>query len=195
MKKIPCLFIRHFKGRDFEITRTVSPGCEWVLRGDGIATRKWDGTACAVIDSVLYKRYDAKKDRTTGVYKTLPVGAIPCDEPDDVTGHWPHWVAVGQDDPADRWHVEAWKATGWRLRDGTYELVGPKINGNAEQLDGHEFMRHGGSVLDVTTRTFDGISAFLSEQQIEGIVFHHQNARDMCKIRRHDFGFQWPVTR
>lgn len=21
-------------------------------------------------------------------------GAIPCDEPDPVTGHWPHWVKV-----------------------------------------------------------------------------------------------------
>ncbi len=59
MKKMPCLFRRTFHGHDSAtLLREVTPGCEWVLAGEGIASRKWDGTACMVKDGVLYKRYD-----------------------------------------------------------------------------------------------------------------------------------------
>ena len=48
MKKIPCVFKRIFEGKDKGITEEVTPGCEWVLKGEGVATRKWNGTGCAV---------------------------------------------------------------------------------------------------------------------------------------------------
>lgn len=44
MKKIPCLFVREFhpradgRGQDFTLIDPVTPGLEWVLAGDGIAT-------------------------------------------------------------------------------------------------------------------------------------------------------------
>ena len=108
MRKMPCLFVREFHDPSrATITREVTPGCEWVLTGEGSASRKWDGSACAVIDRLLYKRYDAKKDRTTGAYKLPPRGAIPCDAPDPMTGHWPHWVLVDNSNPADKYHTEA----------------------------------------------------------------------------------------
>jgi hypothetical protein len=47
MQKIPTLFIRDFEhdhGR--YVTDQVSPGCEWVLAGEGVPTRKFDGTCC-----------------------------------------------------------------------------------------------------------------------------------------------------
>ena len=51
MKKMPCLFVRQFHGRDHAtLTEEVTPGCEWVLAGEGTASRKWDGTACMVRD-------------------------------------------------------------------------------------------------------------------------------------------------
>lgn len=190
MKKMPCLFVREFEDRgSFTITKNVAPGCEWVLAGEGIATRKWDGTACMVSGGRLYRRYDAKKDRKTGQYKAPPTGALPCSDPDPTTGHWPHWVPVG-DEPESRWHREAWERGGGAFSDGTYELVGPAVNGNAERLDGHALIRHGGAALQEAPRDFDGLRSLLTEAQMEGIVFHHPDGR-MCKIRRNDFGLPW----
>ncbi len=181
MKKMPCLFQREFDGpRKATLLRTVTPGCEWVLNGEGQATRKRDGTACAVIDGLLYKRYDAKRG------KLAPANAIPCDEPDEVTGHWPHWIPVG-DEPESKWHREAYVET---LPDGTYELCGPKINGNPEQLTTHCFYSHGTELLSPEL-TWDGLRDFLFANYMEGIVWHHPDGR-MVKLRRKDFGLVWP---
>ena len=88
MKKIPTLFTRVFDNhRIVDILPEIIPGCEEAFK-NGIATVKIDGCCCAIINGELYKRYDAKKG------KSPPEGAIPCDEPDPVTGHWPHWVKV-----------------------------------------------------------------------------------------------------
>jgi hypothetical protein len=183
MKKIPCLFQRVFNGhRAAEITRKVTPGCEWVLAGEGTASRKWDGTACAVIGGVLHKRYDAKRG------KPAPENGVPCQDPDPVTGHWPHWVPVDRSNPADKHHLAAW-ATHGPLPDGTYELIGPQINGNPEGVGELWFHAHGDCVLE-PERTFDGLRWFLEVRLIEGIVFAHSDGR-MCKIRRDDFGLPW----
>ena len=62
MKKIPTLFRREFQDHHvISISRDVTPGLEWVLAGEGVATEKIDGACCAIIDGVFYKRYDAKK--------------------------------------------------------------------------------------------------------------------------------------
>ena len=64
MKKIPTLFEREFANhRVVGITNTVTTGMEWVLAGEGVATIKWDGSCCAIIDGLFYKRYDAKKGK------------------------------------------------------------------------------------------------------------------------------------
>ena len=43
MEKIPTLFVRDDQDRRY-VTPEVTPGCEWVLAGEGIARRKYDGT-------------------------------------------------------------------------------------------------------------------------------------------------------
>ena len=192
MKKMPCLFEREFHGNgSFTIIDKITPGCEWVVEPDVRWTRKWDGTACMVKDGVLFKRYDAKKDRRTGDYKPPPLGAIPCDEPDAVTGHWPHWVPVG-DGPEDKWHKTALVE---HLVDGSYELCGPAINGNHEKMLAHLLMKHGdyevGEPID-RTLTLENFKEILGRLPWEGIVFHHPDGR-MCKIRRNDLGLPWPV--
>src|SRR6516164_7614986 len=169
MQKMSCLFKRDFSDpRRPVLLREVSLGCEWVLDGAGTASRKWDGTACAVIGGHLYKRYDAKRDRATGAYKKAPEGAVACCEPDPVTGHWPHWVPVVCGEPADKWHIEVKRAlldakytlqeikesvlSGERLDwlpDGTYELVGPPIGGNRDRREALELRRHGDVVVDL----------------------------------------------
>ena len=55
MKKIPTLFIRDASNPKF-VTREVNPECQWVIDGEGVATRKWDGSACLIRGGKLFKR-------------------------------------------------------------------------------------------------------------------------------------------
>lgn len=181
MKKIPSLFCRNYDG-DRLVRDEIVPGSEWVVAGEGIATEKIDGTACMVRDGALFKRYDAKKG------KTPPAGWEPCeDAPDPKTGHHPGWLPVG-DGPDDRWHREAHTAA---AHDGTYELVGPKVQSNPYCIDRHILMRHGCLILFGVPRDFAGIRDYLNAHVIEGIVWHHPDGR-MVKIKAKDFGITWP---
>ena len=101
--------------------------------------------------------------------------------------HHPGWLPVG-DDAGDQWHREALNAAGGTLPDGTYELCGPKIQGNPERLPTHQLIPHGCEKLDAP-RTFDEIKAWLADKNIEGIVWHHHNGR-MVKIKTRDFGMK-----
>lgn len=189
MRKIPTLFKREFVNHNVvNILPEVTEGCEWVLNGEGIATRKWDGTCCCIMDGKLYKRYDAKHG------KPIPDGAIPCQaEADAVTGHLPCWVLVSFDNPADKWFAKAYTEQieqGYEFKEGTYELCGIHFQGNPEGFSDDHFIRHGEEILNVSDRTFEGIRKFLEENKLEGIVFHRGNG-DMCKIKRSDFRLPW----
>lgn len=184
MKKIPTLFNRIYENHKVVgIEPTVTNEMEWVLRGEGIATVKIDGACCAIIDGVLYKRYDAKKG------KKPPVGAIPCCEPDPITGHHPHWVKVDETNPADKWFTEAYKNSINIHEDGTFEAIGVHFQGNPYGLDCDILVRHGEEHIDVP-RSFEGIRDYLKEHYIEGIVFW-KDGEPQCKIKRSDFGFEW----
>lgn len=181
MEKIISLFARNYDG-DRLVRDEVVAGAEWVIAGEGIATRKWDGTACMIRDGVLYKRYDAKQGRA------VPPGFEAAQrDPDPVTGHWPGWLPVGGG-PEDRWHREAWQYHG-SLPDGTYELLGPKIQGNPDRRQGYCLLRHGAEVLDGVPRDFGGLRAFFAAHDVEGIVWHHPDGR-MVKIKARDFGLK-----
>ena len=187
MKKIPTLFERVFENHKIVgITDKVYPGMEWVLEGEGDATLKVDGSCCAIIKGLFYKRYDAKG-------KKVPEGAIPCCEPDPVTGHFPHWVAVDPTNPADKWFWEAYTQTVFincgPLADGTYEAIGKHFQGNPYGREADVLEQHGQVIFDVP-RTLDGIKKYLEENYIEGIVFW-KDGKPQCKIKRSDFGFEW----
>ena len=179
MKKIKSLFMRNYKG-DRQVYDEVVLGSEWVIAGEGIATRKFDGSCCMVQEGVLFKRYDVKKRRR------VPEGFIPAQEKDEVTGHWPGWVIV-TDEPEDKWFREAFDEN---LPDGTYELCGPKVQGNPEAFNHHVLVPHGGEKLDDVPRTFMTLRDYFVfvKQNIVGIVWHHADGR-MVKIKRRDFGF------
>lgn len=203
MKKIPTLFKRTFENHKVVgITDRVTPGFEWVLEGEGIATIKIDGSCCAIIDGEFYKRYDAKKG------KKPPEGAIPCCDPDPVTGHWPHWVKLDENNPSDKWFIEAFKiftndCEGQYLLKSniftgvtTFEAIGPHFQGNPYHLEKDTVFIHGGLKADGLNtgkpRTFEEIRLYLENHKIEGIVFWKDN-EPQCKIKRSDFGFEWPV--
>lgn len=182
MKKIISLFKRNYDG-DRQVYNEVTPGAEWVLAGEGVATVKIDGTSCMIRDGKLYRRYDAKAGRTP------PAGWEPAQEPDPVTGHHPGWLLVG-DEPESKYHREAFGSPdGWK--DGTYELIGEKVQGNPYNLTGHSLILHGlWRFNDDPPRDFEGLRAWLGSHDDEGIVWHRDNG-DMVKIKRRDFGLKW----
>lgn len=194
MKKIPTLFERQFEnGKVVGITNKVTPGMEWVLEGRGVATVKYDGSCCAIIGGKLWKRYDAKNG------KKPPEGAIPCCDPDPVTGHHPHWVKVSAENPGDKWFIAAYENTkkyspfrAFDTVDGvTYEAVGPHFQGNPYRLPYDRLILHGEQEIAVD-RSFEDIYAFLHTAPVEGIVFW-KDGEPMCKIKRTDFGLEWPI--
>jgi len=198
MKKIPTLFVREFENhRVVKVLPEVTPGFEWVLKGEGTPTVKIDGACCAIIDGKFYKRYDAKKDKR-GNMKLPPKGAIPCSEPDPVTGHWPHWVLVDENDPADKWFVEARNSmirelpAGLHLPNGTYEAIGKHFNSNPYGIKEDILVPHGREIIDNLDRSLEGIREYLRDHLIEGIVFW-KDGEPKCKIKRSDFGFEWPI--
>jgi hypothetical protein len=185
MKKIPTLFTRTFEGHKIVgITGDITPGCEEAFL-HGEATVKIDGACCAVINGVFHKRYDAKRG------KKPPTHAIPCDDPDPITGHWPHWVQVDYSNPSDKWFARAASNTPYSPSDGTYEAIGPHFNGNPYGLRDDILEPHGVKKVDVI-RDFDHIKAYLEENYIEGLVFWLDD-QPVCKIKRSDFGLPWPI--
>lgn len=184
MKKIISLFQRNYDG-DHLVRDEVVPGAEWVIAGEGIATRKMDGTCCLVRGGKLFKRRELKLNERVPVEFELA-------DHDKTTGKSVGWMPVG-DGPEDRWHREAfefWLNSGHPIQEGTYELVGPKVQGNPEKRERHGLVFHGGRglVLDPQPpRDFAGIRDYLDGRDIEGIVWHHQDGR-MVKIKAKDFG-------
>ena len=193
MKKMPCLFQRDFTNkRQPTLLDAVTPGCEWVLAGEGVATRKWDGTACMVRWDKLYRRYDAKGG------KQPPPGFVPAQDPDPITGHWPGWIEVNphNPDPSAVWIALAWWASSPPNYPQTYEACGPKIGGNERSLTSHVLIPHGRDRLLDAPRTFEGLREYLQAFDGEGLVFWRHLGdpnSEMCKIRRDDYGFDWPI--
>jgi hypothetical protein len=192
MIKISTLYKKNPKNLRLVINE-INPENEWVFTDSNVkATRKFDGTAAAIIDGVLYKRYDVKKGRE------VPKGAIPCQEPDAITGHWPHWVITKRSNPEDKYFSEAFDLQDdWD--DGTYELCGPKVQGNVEHFEKHTLVKHGDYDLFLALNIkkpggeylydFNTFRQLFEKEDIEGIVFYHPDGR-MCKIRKSDFGIK-----
>ncbi len=179
MQKIPTLFVRDSEDRA-HVTREVMPECQWVIDGEGVATRKYDGT-CVMFDG---DRWWARREVKPG--KSIPINFVAITL-DGVTGKTMGWEPIEQSGFA-RWHVEALDVRFGVLEPGTYELIGPKINGNPEGAPFHILVRHTAArPLNGAPRTFDALRDYLAERpDMEGIVWHHPAGR-MCKLKRKDF--------
>ncbi|HET8661123.1 MAG TPA: hypothetical protein VFM55_19265 [Micromonosporaceae bacterium] len=198
MRKIPTLFVRD-PGDLRHVLPEVTPGCEWVLAGEGVARRQYDGT-CVMVDED--GDWWARREVKPG--KTPPPGWKEI-ERDPVTGKSVGW------EPAEQ--TGWWK---WLQRDhdsedlfqpGTYEACGPKINGNPEGFGQHTLIRHadaqqlhavdraltlaaGAPVIEIR----DFLAILLTTLHgpggrvpaFEGIVWHHPDGR-MAKLKARDF--------
>ena len=157
MQKIPTLFVRN--SETHRVTPVLTPGCEWVLDGEGIPTRKVDGTSVMLRDGKAYKRREVKPRKRTPPDFELA-------QEDTNTGKKVGWVPINPSDPSDQHHIEGIRNAGTGIRvpgvDGdTYELVGPKIQQNTEGLEHHTLIRHDDPALHLTEqiRTLTGSSA------------------------------------
>jgi hypothetical protein len=212
LKKVPTIFIRNPKDPS-RVTEQINPVCQWVFDGEGIPTRKLDGTAVLIQSGKIFKRYDNKEVRTP------PDGFIEADEPDPVTKHHPGWVPVDGKNGDDHWYLEAaqnfvddrpWLRQGpighqigvipdsapVKIPDGTYELLHPKFQGrdshkqNPEEVTKPVLVKHGSMSLpraerEVPRDLYGLVAFFRTHSDIEGIVWHHPDGR-MAKIKLKD---------
>jgi hypothetical protein len=183
MHKIPTLYVRDPDNMR-HVLRDVTPGCEWVLDGEGEPTRKWDGT-CVMLDEggAWWARREVKPGRE------IPAG-YRIVQRDEVTEKLVGWEPMTQTSFA-KIHAEAVANTG-TVKPGTYELLGPKINRNPDGFDAHLLMPHGWAPLSVrqdyatAPRDFDGLRDWLHARPYEGIVWHHPDGR-RAKLKGRDF--------
>lgn len=184
MEKIETIYERDESSRGHPVIPGIKGECAWVEAGEGIATRKVDGSNVQVEDGQLFKRQKPKgRDYDRASY-----------------------AACDPDNPADKWFYLAMSHTPRPARpegekqsvpDGIYEAVGPHFQGNPEKLEFDRLVR----VIPIdpwliirgdVPRTFKGLHTYLADNEIEGIVFHHPDGR-LAKIKRRDFGFPWPI--
>ncbi len=187
MKKIPTVFIRDPENRA-HVLPTVNPGCEWVLDGDGVATIKFDGTCTMFDGEQWWARREVKRGRPE------PLNWREADN-DPVTGKRTGWEPIGQSTFAKIF--ESARKPASPKAGATYELIGPKVNGNPHGDDFHSLARHGFEELRNVPRDFDGLRDYLlclpspgHPGYIEGIVFWRKiddPEAGLAKLKVRDF--------
>lgn len=137
MKKIQTVFRRnqdnpkHVNIGDLAVTQEIYDAIE---SGDAVATRKFDGTCCMFDGEQWWARREVKPGQSE------PAG----------------FVAVGESGGKVQGWIPAEQSTFWKFMEeagaslsqwdcprGTYELIGPKINGNPEGVGSHFLILHG----------------------------------------------------
>lgn len=181
VKKIPTLYRRDPANRARVIVGDVTPGCEWVIAGEGAATRKMDGV-CTMLDNA--GRWWARREVKPGA--TPPPGFVAI-ETDPATGKTVGWEPIEQSSFA-RYHAEA-RDSLTRRHPGTYELIGPRINGNPECASGHLLIAHGRTyVPSGTDLTPVQLIDYCRVNGWEGIVWWHPDGR-MAKLKVRDLAW------
>lgn len=199
MKKIPTLFVRDPKNMSL-VTREVNPECAAFYETMAIIpTLKMDGTNIRVTLEdgnivLVEKRRNVSREQRA-------------------QGEEPGYVVADRNDPADQYIFMA--VDGGKTVYGTFcpsngqhcaEALGAKIQGGVE---GDEYRLYYFDYDPIKLSdlkrgadfSYDKIRDFLENNVIEGIVFTYldydeaSNARvpKLCKIKRRDFGFEWPV--
>lgn len=186
MNKIPSVFLRNPDNMQ-EMTRKPNPLCDWVLRGEGVITRKYDGT-CVMLDEngKWWARHEVKPG------KTPPENFRPV-ETDDHTGKTMGWIPIKDSGFKKAW-MDAWTFDN-PDEPGTYELCGPKVNGNPEHFEQHTLIRHAYAerfirVPPEKLNEYDVIKATILGTNWaygwEGFVWHHPDGQ-MAKMKARDY--------
>ncbi len=194
MRKIPTLFKRD---SDFKCIDEPHPDCDWVFKGEGIATEKLHGTNVR-----LTIRNNLGAPDVFGTVVRVEKRHNPTREQKEVGILDPWYMDALPDNPNDKWMIEAAKriVIGRPIPDGEHccEAMGPKIQGNPLGLEEHMCFP-----FDLTAPryaeapiSFVELSLFLKELDsvwapghlAEGVVFHHHDGR-RAKLKRSDFRY------
>lgn len=182
MRKIPNLFLRDFDGDRSLVLPAFEPRSTWVYSefnlGNVTASRKRDGTCVLIASEGCYKR------RTIRPGQEMPEDFVPVGIDN---GKIQGWVPVTVGD------VHHFRIMGDAYEEGlrgTFELCGPKIQGNPEGLDRLMLFKHGEEVIETPPLDYDSCVAYFADVNIEGIVYKHTDGR-MAKAKACDFGYPW----
>lgn len=186
VKKMPALFvidrIKH------QATTEINEAASWIFTEPSRATIKRDGTSITVTDDgQILARRSVRKG------KKAPQGFILA-EIDSFTGHSFGLEPMEQSGFAKMF---AQASAGETLAPGTYELCGPKINGNPENLTEPKLLLHGSDeateIPDMTKmdrndafETLKTIFLDYHERGIEGVVWWGSHGK-RTKLRVKDF--------
>lgn len=163
--KIPTLFVRDDATE--LVTDEVTPGCEWVIAGEGLAVRYYGGVC-------------ARKDEN-GEWWIEGAGG-------------PEWIRAEYS--TYRWPFEEALEASPTPHVGTYELCAPNIKGNPEGLSwpGLVYHKHGQRLRDLDTpgtfQTYEWLRHQLTAEEFtfEGVVWHHRSGDGrMAKLKPTDF--------
>jgi hypothetical protein len=193
MKKIPTIFERDWDNNPSLVTPTRNPECQWVFNGEGQATRKYDGVCCWYDGTQWFKRFTTQHsgfqdDKGKSKRPQSHPDFVSATEIDPLTGKQEGWVPI-TDTPENKNMIEAIKNLGIATS-GTYEFLGPKSQGNVEKLDTHTMQKHAdAAIVFDCPRTYEELRSFLTDKDIEGIVWHHSDGK-MAKIKLRDFGLK-----
>lgn len=184
MRKIPTVY-RRDPNDLAHVTDEVDSRCAWVLAGEGVPRRMFNGT-CVMLDEdgTWWSRREVRAG------KTAPPGFVAV-ERSRRTGRTVGWEPIGLA-PIHRFHAQAVASHEGLLLPGTYELCGPKI-GNKKTptienaAPGHFLVRH----ADADPATgFDADDPKDLVRRVglygwEGIVWHHPDGR-LAKLKVRD---------
>lgn len=181
----------------FEIDRVNHVGTDvindksaWVFTEPAVATVKRDGTGVLVTPEgeILVRRSVKKGKRVPEGFRLAEIDAF--------TGHMFGVEPFAQSSFKTALE-EALPATGKKLDPGTYELCGPKVNGNPEGFTEHVLIRHGAETLTVIPdmrnvhpdEAFDLLKDIFTDfktQGVEGVVWWGADDKRV-KLRVKDF--------
>lgn len=203
MKKIPTLFKRAANG--FVIPE-LNEKAAWVLQEESTALRKYDGV-CFMFDGEEWWNRRSWQGRIKQKMDMYGIKPVEYDPNTQKTFGWAQDGSFGkylrqalQYPPV---HADAVPQASEYLP-GTYELVGPKINGNPEGFAQHRLIYHARAEqlsninslnlnqLDVQ-QAYNALAATLSYVLVEGAVFYGSEGQ-LAKIKRRDFPYAQAAT-
>jgi hypothetical protein len=132
VKRIPNLFVLDDDGY---ATDRVTPGCEWVLSGHGVALRQYEGVCVERDeDGDWWVRHEVQPEEKAPL-------AFRCSEFDQESGYMSGWIPI---ETSAHKHAlrEALENGSPAYLPGTYELCGPGIAGNPMDFAWPGLIRH-----------------------------------------------------
>lgn len=187
MRKVPTIY----KRVDGYVIDELVPGVDWVFGNESIPRYKWDGTAMYFDGNSWF----ARRAVTSASFR--PINFIPV-ETDSNTNKTFGWIPI-QESPFNKFFLEAVEQEPFEsdlygrkisYEPGSYELIGPKINGNPENMQGHRLVSHKRSpILDNLNQinySFTAFKRILPHLPCEGVIWYGPEGK-LAKLKGKDF--------